>query len=354
MAPRPQWSIAGETDQVPLIGAEAIGSDMRDKLKHQGSAAARHTRIVDRAITRLKLKQLRLLVAVGEFGSIQHAARELQISQPAASKLIQDLELDFEVRLFQRTNRGVIPTACGEALIRHGKLIMGQVSNAAQELDDLTEGSSGRVVIGTLLAAAPILLPRTIKIVIAERPGVAIKLVEGTNDVLMPALYSGEIDMIVGRLPAFRARPRLVQEDLFDERILAVVGKQHPLAGKKSVSFKQVQPYGWILPPPETTLRREIDQYFVSRNQYAPPTVLESVSYLANRSLFRELDLVGLMPEHVVAHEIDSGLLAELAWSVPFGKGPVGVSYRGPDSLSPAGTEFLKVLRRVAGTLRKP
>lgn len=229
----------------------------------------------------------------------------------------------------------------------------GQASNAAQELDDLTEGSSGRVVIGTLLAAAPILLPRAIETVIAERPRVAIKLEEGTNDVLMPALYSGEIDMIVGRLPAYRARARLVQEKLFDERVLAIVGRQHPLAGKKSVSFRQIRPYGWILPPPETTLRRQIGQYFVSRNQYAPPTVLESVSYLANRSLFQALDLIGLMPEHAVAHEIDNGLLVELAWSVPFGTGPIGVSYRGPDSLSPAGTEFLNVLRRVAGTLRK-
>jgi len=338
---------------IEAIGEGAFNIDMRDKLKNQGQLLARHARIVDRAITRLKLKQLRLLVAVGEFGSIQHAAREVRISQPAATKLIQDLELDFEVRLFQRTNRGVIPTACGEALIRHGKLIMGQVSNAAQELDDLTEGSSGRVVIGTLLAAAPILLPRAIETVIAERPRVAIKLVEGTNDVLMPALYSGEIDMIVGRLPAYRARARLVQEKLFDERVLAIVGSQHPLAGKTSVSFSQIRPYGWILPPPETTLRRQIDQYFVSRNQYVPPTVLESVSYLANRSLFQALDLVGLMPEHVVANDIDNGLLVELAWSVPFGKGPIGVSYRGPDSLSPAGSEFLNVLRRVAGTLRK-
>ena len=340
--------------RIGVIGEGATGSDMGDKSREQGHMVPRHTRIVDRAITRLKLKQLRLLVAVGEFGSIQHAARELRISQPAATKLIQDLELDFEVRLFQRTNRGVIPTACGEALIRHGKLIIGQVSNAAQELDDLTEGSSGRVVVGTLLAAAPILLPKAIETVIAERPRVAIKLVEGTNDVLMPALYSGEIDMIVGRLPAYRARPRLVQEELFDERVLAVVGKQHPLAGKQSVSFRQIRPYGWILPPPETTLRRQIDQYFVSRNQYAPPTVLESVSYLANRSLFQALDLIGLMPEHVVAHEIDNGLLVELAWSVPFGKGPIGVSYRGPDSLSPAGTEFLRVLRRVAGNLGNP
>ena len=309
---------------------------------------ARHTRIVDRAMTRLKLKQLRLLVAVGEFGSIQHAARELQISQPAATKLIQDLELDFEVQLFERTNRGVVPTDYGEALIRHGKLIMAQVSNAAQELDDLTEGSSGRVVVGTLLAAAPILLPAAISKVLAERPNVAIKVVEGTNDALMPALYSGEIDMIVGRLPAFRARAELVQEKLFDEKVVAVAGKQHPLAGKKSVTFRQLRPFGWILPPPETTLRRQIDQYFVSKGQYVPPTVLESVSYLANRSLFQELDLVGLLPEHVVALDMDSGLLVELDWSVPVGKGPVGISYRGPDSLSPAAIEFLKALHEVS------
>jgi DNA-binding transcriptional LysR family regulator len=315
---------------------------------------ASHKRITDRAMTRLKLRQLRLLVAVGQYGSIQHAARELRISQPAATKLIQDLELDFEVRLFERTNRGVVPTAHGDALIRHGKLILTQVSNAAQELDDLSEGNSGRVVIGALLAAAPELLPRAIETVLEERPRVAIKVVEGTNDVLMPALFAGEIDMIIGRLPAYRARARLVQEKLFDERVVAVVGKRHPLAGKPSVSFRQLKPYGWILPPPETTLRRQIDQFFVSQKQYVPTTILESVSYLVNRTLFGTRDLVGLMPEHVVAYDIANGLHAEIDWKVPFGKGPVGVSYRGPDSLSPAGAEFLKALRKGTESLQKP
>ncbi len=314
---------------------------------------ARHTRIVNRAITRLKLKQLRLLVAVGQYGSIQNAARDLQISQPAATKLIQDLELDFEVKLFERTNRGVIPTVYGDAMIRHGKLILAQVSNAAQELDDLTEGSSGRVVVGTLLAAAPNLLPNAIDTVLADRPNVAIKVVEGTNDALMPALFSGEIDMIVGRLPAYRARAKLVQEKLFDDRVLAVVGKQHPMAHRKSVTFKQIGPFGWILPPLETTLRKQVDQFFVSQNQYLPPTVLESVSYLTNRSLLQSRDLIGLMPEHVVGYDVDNGTLVKVDWAVPFGKGPVGVSYRGPDSLSPAGTEFLKVLRQAAIVMQK-
>lgn len=314
--------------------------------------ATRHSRIVDRAITRLKLRQLRLLVAVGRYGTIQNAARELKISQPAATKMIQDLELDFELKLFERTNRGVVPTPYGETLIRHGKLIFAQVSNAAQELDDLTEGSSGRIVIGVLLAAAPDLLPQAIETLLNERPKVAIKVVEGTNDALMPALLSGEIDMVVGRLPAYRHRSEIVQEKLFDDRILAVVGKQHPLARKKSVSFKEIKPFGWILPPLETTLRRQVDQFFISQKQYVPPRALESVSYLTNRALLRSRNLIGLFPDHVVSDDIGNGLLAALDWKVPFGTGPVGISHRGLDSLSPTGAAFLAALEDTAKAMR--
>ncbi|QYX56540.1 LysR family transcriptional regulator [Roseovarius sp. SCSIO 43702] len=304
-----------------------------------------HTRIVDRALTRLKLRQLRLLVKVGEHGNIQHAARDLGISQPAATKMIQDLEIDFEVQLFERTNRGVVPTVFGEALIRHGKLIFAQVSTAAQELDDLNEGNSGRVVVGTLLAASPNLLPRAIKRLLQTRPNVAIKIVEGTNEALMPALRSGEIDMIVGRLPSHRHRARIEQETFFDERVMIVAGPQHPLAGAADVSFERLKPYGWILPPVETTLRRQTDQFFIKQGQYLPAIVIESVSYLANRALLRSHDLIGLLPAHVAALDVEAGLLASIDWDVPFGGRPVGVSYRGKNSLSPAGRAFLSALR---------
>ena len=307
-----------------------------------------HTRIVDRALTRLKLRQLRLLVAVGQHGNIQHAARNLGISQPAATKMIQDLEIDFEVQLFERTNRGVVPTVFGEALIRHGKLIFAQVSNAAQELDDLNEGNSGRVVVGTLLAASPNLLPRAIKRLLQDRPNVAIKIVEGTNEALMPALRSGEIDMIVGRLPSHRHRSKIKQEKFFEERVLVVAGKQHPLAKLADVSFKQLKPFNWILPPVETTLRRQTDHYFIKQGQYLPGTVIESVSYLVNRSLLRTQDLIGLLPAHVAALDVEAGLLAAIDWEVPFGARPVGVSYRGEESLSPAGGAFLTALRNEA------
>ncbi|MEQ9347064.1 MAG: LysR substrate-binding domain-containing protein [Thalassospira sp.] len=313
--------------------------------------ATRHTRIVERALTRLKLRQLRLLIAVGQHGSIQNAARDLSISQPAATKMIQDLELDFEVKLFARTNRGVVPTVFGESLIRHGKLIFAQVSNAAQELDDLNEGNSGRVVVGTLLAASPTLLPIAVEELLKARPNVAIKIVEGTNEVLMPGLLSGEIDMVVGRLPSHRYRENITQEKFFDERVLAVTGTQHPLAAITNVTFDQLKPFGWILPPVETTLRRQTDQFFVRQDQYIPPTAIESVSYLANRSLLRTHNFIGIMPAHVAALDIQTGVLATVDWVAPFGAGPVGVSYRGKQSLSPAGSAFLSALRSAAAEI---
>jgi len=314
--------------------------------------AMRHNRILDRALTRLKLRQLWLLLAVSQQGSIQNAARDLGISQPAATKMIQDLELDFEVKLFERTNRGVVPTVFGEALIRHGKLIFAQVSNAAQELDDLSEGNSGRVVVGTLLAASPTLLPLAIEHLLKDRPKVAIKIVEGTNEVLMPSLLSGDVDMVVGRLPSHRHRVKIVQEKFFDERVLAVVGPQHPLANARSVTFERLKPFGWILSPPETTLRRQTDQYFIKQDQFSPRVMVESVSYLANRSLLRSHEFLAVVPAHVATTDIERGLLAQIDWTVPFGAGPVGVSHRGEDGLSPAGAAFLGALRKASDILK--
>ena len=312
---------------------------------------ARHSRIVERALTRLKLRQLRLLVAVGRTGNIQAAARELNVSQPAATKMIKDLELDFEVRLFDRTNRGVVPTIYGEALIRHGKLIFAQISNAAQELDDLTEGTSGRVVVGTLLAASSHLLPMAIARVLAKRPNVMIKVVEGTNEVLMPALRAGEIDLVVGRLPAHRHRQELDQIALYEEEITLLVGSTHPLANAAELTFDDMRNFGWILPPVETTLRRQVDRYFLDEEQYHPPVTVESVSYLTNRALLAEGSLIGLMPAHVPARDVAQGLLCRLPFRLPFGAGPVGVSYRGKERLSPAGLVLLDALREVAGSL---
>ena len=309
----------------------------------------RHVKIIERVSTRLKLKQLRLLVAIAEHSSILHAAEEIHISQPAATKLLKDLEADFNVKLFDRTNRGVVPTEFGDALVRHGKLILAQLSHAAQELDDLNEGLGGRVVVGTLLAASAKLLPHVIREIHAERPNVSIVVRDGTNDFLMPLLHSGELDMVVGRLAEYRYREELVQEILYHEEIVVVCRQKHPLARSKTVKFEVLADQDWILPPRQTTLRRQVDKEFFDRGLPSPSNPVECVSFLTNRAILLETDMIGVFPSHVVEREISNGELAVVNCKLNISNSPVGISYRSEDALSPAATTFLAKLRTASG-----
>ncbi|MFH0252806.1 LysR substrate-binding domain-containing protein [Roseovarius aquimarinus] len=310
-------------------------------------SAGGHAQITGRVINRLKLRQLRLLIAVGRHGSILHAAREMNLSQPAATKIIKDLEADFEVQLFERTNRGVLPTAAGEALIRGGQLIFSQIGTTAQELEDIAGGNAGRIVVGTLLAASARLLPEAIARVSEQRPRLVIKVVEGTNEVLMPRLRAGELDLVVGRLPMMRHRSDLAQEKLMQGRIALVVRAGHPLLARGTLAFDDLRAHGWILPPADTTLRRQLDQFFVEEGQFVPPRVVESVSFVTNRALLAGSDMICAMPAEL-AHGDPAGGLAELPFALPFGDGPVGASYRSTTSLPPAAAALLEALRAVA------
>jgi len=311
----------------------------------------RHIKITERVSTRLKLKQLRLLVAISRHSSILHAAQELNISQPAATKLIQDLEADFGVTLFDRTNRGVVETAYGEALVKHGKLILAQIANAAQELDDLNEGAGGRVVVGTLLAASASLLPGAVRQLHRARPNVTIAIKEGTNNVLMPALRLGDVDMVVGRLPEYRHRQELVQESLFAEPVRIAARPGHPLVRKQRVGFEDVAACEWILPPLDTTLRRQIDKEFLDRGLAPPANAVESISFLTNRGLLASTDMLAAFPHHVIENEIRHGVLAIVPCALNMASIAVGVSYRRHGGLSPAAAGFLDILRDHADAL---
>ncbi|MEP0942112.1 MAG: LysR substrate-binding domain-containing protein [Rhizobiaceae bacterium] len=308
----------------------------------------RHVKITERVSTRLKLKQLRLLVAIADHSSILHAAEEICISQPAATKLLKDLETDFNVKLFDRTNRGVIPTEFGKALVRHGKLILAQISHAAQELDDLNEGLGGRVAVGTLLTASAELLPRAIKILHDRRPNVSISVRDGTDDLLMPMLHTGELDMVVGRLAEYRYREEYKQEVLYHEDVVVVCRRGHPLADLKSVPLDDLVACDWILPPSETTLRGQVERLFFEQSLPMPSNPVECVSFLTGRSLLFATDMIGIFPRHVMQHEMEKAELVAVNCDLNLSHSPVGVTYRREDALSPAAAAFLKHLRNIS------
>ena len=117
---------------------------------------------------RLKTRQLLLLAAMEEEGNVRRAADSLGITQPAASRLLKELEDMLGVSLFDRTPHGMRATLYGEVMIRHARMVLSNLSHAHDEISALRAGLTGQVRIGVIAAAAATMVPRAIASVKAD------------------------------------------------------------------------------------------------------------------------------------------------------------------------------------------
>jgi len=297
---------------------------------------------------RLTVRHLRLVAAILAEGNLLRAAASMNMTQSAVTKALQDAEAQMGVLLFERTNRGVIPTAFGAHLGAHARLILAQIGKAEQEMVDLRDGSEGQVAIGTLLAGSAGLLPEAIARLRLDRPNLVVKVEEATNDLLMPALRSGELDMVLGRLPEFRDREGVRQEHLMTDFAQIVVRHGHPLTERTSVSLSDLLGQDWILPGPSTSLRRQIDKAFRDENLEPPAHAVETVSFLTTRRLLQMADYLAVWPVQLARQEIQAGSIQALNLSLPTTQRPIGISTRADDLMSPAATRLASCLREVA------
>lgn len=299
----------------------------------------------------LTMRHLRMVVAIVDEGNLVRAATRLNMTQSAVTKALQEVEAITQVHLFDRTNRGVAPTSFGDALADHARMILVQLQHAEEHLADLRDGKGGRVVIGTLLAASAELLPNAIARLRKERPKLALKVVEGMEDVLFPALRAGNIDLVIGRLSERRDTESLKQEVLIEDCACVVARRGHPLATYCNLDLEELTKWEWILPPPETNMRRQIDIAFLEKGLEPPVHAINSVSLLINRRLVMAADYLGVFPAHVARQEAAQGSIIILPVALPATKGLIGVTTSANVRLSPAAEVFLSTLRAAAAEL---
>ena len=303
---------------------------------------------------KFRLRHLELIAEVYDCRSILKASRRLSLTQPTVTKALQDVEATLGLKLFERSNRGIEPTEYGEIFARHAKVLLAQLRHAAEELENLRVGYSGKVSVGTLLAASASILPDAIVLLKKERPGVAISVIVGTYDILMPSLLAGDLDMVLGRLPAQGRSRALVYEEFYAEPICVVARRGHPLTRKRRLALRDLTNEPWLLPLPETELHRQIERAFIDAGARLPKNVIESVSILTNRVLLRKSDCLGVMPYHVALDDVEHGLLAILPVKLKSLEGPVGVIVRAPGDLPPAASALRECLRAAAKDVPSP
>jgi DNA-binding transcriptional LysR family regulator len=299
----------------------------------------------------LTMRHLRMVVAIVEEGNLVRAARRLNMTQSAVTKALQEVEALTQARLFDRTNRGVVATLFGDTLAEHARLVLAQLQHAEEHLADLRDGKGGRVAVGTLLAASAELLPRAIAQLRRERPKLVVKVVEGTNDVLIPQLRAGDLDLVIGRLSERAETPNLKQEVLTADSASVVVRRGHPLTRRRNIGLAELTRWEWILPPPETNMRRQIDITFLEEGLDPPVHAVDSVSLLTNRQLLLGADYLGVFPAQVARHEASLGSLVILPVTLRATAGLIGITTRANMRLSPAAEVFLQMLRDTAAEL---
>ncbi|WP_163560760.1 LysR substrate-binding domain-containing protein [Halomonas sp. NO4] len=241
---------------------------------------------------RLKLRHLQLFVALDEHRNLHRAAERLGMTQPAASKLLGDLETLLGVKLFDRHARGVTPNWYGEVLVRHAHGMLSELRHTGEELNALRAGSAGMVAVGTVMAPAVTLLASAIERVHRDRPGLKVSVAVDVSQALVPRLLEGELDFAITRIPVGFPAERFVFEEIGEEEICFVCRAGHPLTGQDSPSLAAMAAYPWSLQPPGALMRQRVDALFLHHGVDPPRQIVDTSDVLVSLALVNRSDTI--------------------------------------------------------------
>jgi DNA-binding transcriptional LysR family regulator len=299
---------------------------------------------------RIKTRQLMLLIAIADEGNIHRAANVVSVSQPAASKLLKDLEDALGVPLFKRLPRGMRPTWYGEAMIRHARMAVANLMQAGSELEALKSGRFGEVIVGAIASPALSLLPQVVAIVAREQPDLRLQLVVESSDVLVERLAQSRLDIMIGRLFETHDKTNLSYERLSDEPVCAVARSGHPMLGNTALTLQQVEAASWIVPPTGGVLRHRFELMFQQAGLDIPQHLVETSSILFMTKMLQESDFLAIVPTEVARYYASYGMIAILPIQLSCTMDAFGISLRTDRLLSPAAKVVLRALKMAASS----
>jgi len=196
--------------------------------------------------------QLRALSAIANAGNFSIAARSINISQPTIYRAGRDLERLSGMHFFDATSQGVALTPPAEIFARHVNLAASELRQGLFEIEDFKGKDSTKIFVGSMPLARTSVLPAAIHATLREKDQIQIRTIDGPYSELLRGLRNGEIDFLIGAIRDPAPADDVVQEKLFDDPLRIIVGKNHPLATRRSVELSDTLDFPWIAPPQNT------------------------------------------------------------------------------------------------------
>jgi DNA-binding transcriptional LysR family regulator len=302
----------------------------------------------------ITMSQVRALLALAAAGSFVDAAQASNLSQPSLHRAVRDVERLGGVPLVERRGRGVRLTGAGQRLARGFGLAIGEIQAALDELGALSGVDAGRVRIGAMPLSRSHLLPLAIARFHRANPAVLIDIEEGPYGELVERLRDGRLDFLIGALRDPSPGPDVVQEALFDDRLVVVARAGHPLTKERAPGPRQFAAFPWVIARHGTPLRLVWKGLFEEAGVAVPPAPIACGSVTTIRALLGESDFLTLLSPQQVQPELGAGLLAAIGGPIESTRRPIGLTCRADWRPTEAQAQFLDLLRGLSARAGLP
>ncbi len=308
----------------------------------------------DRIGRRLNLRDLHVLMAVAQSGSMAKAARDLAISQPVVSKTIADLEKTLGVSLLDRTRHGIEPTLYGRALLRRGKAIFDELRESVKEIESLADPTAGEIRIGCTEAMMAGVLPAIITQLQRRHPRLTFQLTSAFGGAaLYHELRERNVDFVIGRLITPPTEEDLSAQVLFDDPVFVVAGIRSRWLRRRDIELAELIDEPWSLPRPDTVAGALVAETFRACGLDVPRAYVISNSVTMHNALVMSGNFLAMPPASVLWSSGKRLPVRRLPVKLPVVPGPTGIITLKGRTISPVIQLFIDCAREVTKSLAK-
>lgn len=294
----------------------------------------------------MEFRDLQYFAVVARHGNIRRASDELGLSPAAISKSVQRLERAVQAKLFDRVPKGVQLTSVGSALVAQVSRLRLTMDDVLREAADLTNGYSGHLRIGV----SPIEcedLPAACAILLRDAPKLSIELEVNDNDVMLPQLCSGALDVVFNFIGA-SPQPGTIHEHIYDDELIVCAAANHRLAKQRRVSLADIARERWVIESPRHLWFQTLQHVLRDNGQPPANIAMETRSLRLRLQLWSCTNFLGLTTNRIFAEAGQKFRLKTLpVFELRRGR-PVGAIYRKDAYMPPAVRRLIDLLKRNA------
>jgi DNA-binding transcriptional LysR family regulator len=287
----------------------------------------------DRIGRRVKFRDLHIALTVAQSGSMLKAAKALAISQPVVSKVIADLEQVLGVRLFDRSRKGVEPTASGRALINRGRAAFDELKQGVKEIEFLNDPTTGELRIGSSQPLADIVT------------GDALSICED--------LRERRVELGLTRMPGLDSeKDDMEQEVLFEEPLVVVAGIKNHWARRRKIKLAELVNEPWTWPSPGSIVDLLVVAAFRARGLEAPRATVYADSFNMRTKLAATGPFLAVVHASILKFPAKDPSIKLLPVELPTTThGQIGIMTLKNRTLSPLAQLFIECAREVVKPL---